>query len=94
MDMHRYTLAEPITVTIMGVVYPDGVDDKITVGPEDCPHCGGGHGEYCLSTGKKVEGLFCPYSFDWPHIRKEMSWWHVPPLIQSLMDALLAELGQ
>jgi len=79
-------------VTIGGNVYPDATLCLITVTPQDCPHCGGGHSEYCLAAGAKVPGLYCPFSFDYPWVQEAKPDWTVPPEIKPLMDTCKAEL--
>jgi len=81
-----------LEVTIQGNVYPDGTFSQIVVQPGDCPHCGGGHSEYCLANGEKVKGLFCPFSFDFPWVQESKPDWKVPPEIQSLMTTCLVSL--
>jgi len=66
-------LPEPIAVQVSLTQHePRGM---VSVGPQECPHNTGGHGQRCLAPhpGQDEVGV-CPFSFDYPYAREFPGW--------------------
>ncbi len=65
---------------------------SVSVSPTDCPHNTGGHGDRCKAAhpgkDKVGNGIYCPYSFDYPYVQQNNPGWKPP---EALMEALRRE---
>lgn len=83
----RPTLGTPLPLTIK--MHRSPGCQSVSVGPQNCPHNTGGHGQRCKASHpgheKLGDGVDCPYSFDYPYAT-EFPGWKLPSELKAALE--------
>lgn len=75
----------PVVISIRPRKPPIVLNAEIVVEPVRCPYNTGGHGQRCKAShpgqDKVGNGVFCPFSFDYPYVLEGNPYWGPPEII-------------